>query len=199
MPRSHFGGIQPGELALYTDGACKGNQHVSSGHCPAGWGVAVVVDRALAEDGGRCAAELYGPVELDAASPAFLGAEVGSNNTGELSGVCAALQWLVNDAEARRAPGEPSPAAICYDSEYAANQVQGKWKTNKNFALVAMGKDLLARARATGRKVRFIHVKGHSNHQWNDRADMLANKGAAGQRSSRSGKRAREEGNDETK
>lgn len=32
-------------------------------------------------------------------------------------------------------------------------------------------------------QVRFLHVKGHSNHQWNDRADTLANLGASGQRS----------------
>ena len=117
-------GIEAGELALFTDGACKGNQHVSTSHLPAGWGVAVVLGRAHA-DGGQCIHELCGPVELRPAAPDFLGATVGSNNTGELTGICMALQWLIDEAGT-------APAAICYDSEYAANQVQGRWKTNKN-------------------------------------------------------------------
>ena len=78
--------------------------------------------------------------------------------------------------------------------------MQGKWKTNKNHALVAEGKTLLARAQAGGRTVRFVHVKGHSNHEWNDRADALANRGATGQRSgagaaggAASGKRKRDD------
>ena len=35
--------------------------------------------------------------------------------------------------------------------------------------------------------VDFLHVKGHSNHQWNDAADTLANRGATGARSSPAG------------
>ncbi len=173
---SNNDGIRPGELALYTDGACKGNQHVSTSHLPAGWGVAVVQGRANA-DGGECIHELCGPVELSAGAADFLGATVGSNNTGELTGVCMALKWLIDE-------GGAAPAAICYDSEYAANQVQGKWKTNKNHALVDKGKALLRRA-AEGRSVRFVHVKGHSNHVWNDLADELANRGERGERSGR--------------
>lgn len=173
LPLAHDG-IVEGELALYTDGACKGNNHVHARHCPAGWGVAVVADRALPH-GGHCIEELFAPVELDPASPHFLGAEVASNNTAELSAVCEALLWLL-----RQPPSaQPPPAAICYDSEYAAKQVQGEWKTNKNLALVNKGKILLSQV-VSERKIRFIHVKGHSNHQWNELADKLANRGANG-------------------
>ena len=35
-------GIRPGDLACFTDGACKGNNNVAVRDCPAGWGVAVV-------------------------------------------------------------------------------------------------------------------------------------------------------------
>jgi hypothetical protein len=38
--------------------------------------------------------EMWGNVELDATSPYFLGATVGSNNTGELIGIAQALIWL---------------------------------------------------------------------------------------------------------
>ena len=36
-------------------------------------------------------------------------------------------------------------------------------------------------------QVDFLHVKGHSNHVWNDLADTLANRGATGARSSGAG------------
>ena len=52
---------------------------------------------------------------------------------------------------------------------------------NKNKLLVTHARSLLALARTT-RPVRFLHVKGHSNHTWNDAADQQANDGATGQR-----------------
>ena len=148
-------GIVAGELACFTDGACKGNNHVALNVCPAGWGVAVVegAEGDGASGAGRLIVELFGPVGLDPASPHFLGAEVGSNNTGELSAVCEALHWLAHVERSGRS------AVICYDSEYAANQTLGQQKTNKNKALVARAQALLASARAR-RAVRFLHVKG---------------------------------------
>lgn len=178
------GGVQAGELAVFTDGACQGNQNVAVRANPAGWGAAVV-DVCTGEPpvGGSAVAELYGPVELDASSPHFLGAEVGSNNTGELSAVCEALRWLTEHEPSRRA------AVICYDSEYASNQAQGIHKAHKNVQLSARSKQLLATARQR-RAVRFLHVKGYSNHVWNDAADALANRGATSRRSAVGGDRS---------
>jgi ribonuclease HI len=161
---------------------CKDNQAGAQAVKPAGWGVAVVeaVDPGPACLGGHEVAALYGPVVVDPASVWFLGAEGGTNNTGELCGVCEALLWLIHEEPSGRS------ACICYDSEYAANQAQGKWKANKNRALVERTQSLLHQARTTvrgvqqQREVRFLHVKGHSGHMWNDRADGLANMGAAG-------------------
>ena len=106
--------VEAHEIALFTDGACAGNQNVATAQCPAGWGV-VVVEGSLGNPplGGEAAAELYGPVELNALSPAYLGAEVCSNNTGELSAVCEALRWLIEDEHSTRR------AVIWYDSKYA--------------------------------------------------------------------------------
>mmetsp|Transcript_16203 Transcript_16203/g.35140 ORF Transcript_16203/g.35140 Transcript_16203/m.35140 type:complete len:286 (-) Transcript_16203:251-1108(-) len=177
------GGVAANEIAIFTDGACAGNQNVAVAKCPAGWG-AVVVDGCLGRPplGGVALAELYGPVELDAASPFYLGAEVGSNNTGELSAVCEALRWLTEHEPTAR------DAVICYDSEYASNQAQGIHRAHKNIVLARRSHALLAEARKK-RKVRFLHVKGHSGHQWNDAADSLANRGATGARSVVSGDR----------
>ena len=85
-------GIEAGELALFTDGACKGNQNVATSNLSAGWGVCVVSGiPAGTTVGGTVEAERYGQVELNRHSGLFLGAEVGSNNTGELTGVCEAF------------------------------------------------------------------------------------------------------------
>lgn len=180
-PASGGGGVQVGDIAVFTDGACAGNQNVATTNNPAGWG-ACVVEGAIGERpmGGVAIAELFGPVDLVATSPHFLGAEVASNNTGELSAVCEALRWLTEHEPSSR------KAWICYDSMYAMNQATGKHQAHKNVALARRSHKMLAEARKK-RVVDFLHVKGHSNHQWNDAADALANRGATGLRSTSSG------------
>ena len=53
-----------------------------------------------------------------------------------------------------------------------------EWKANKNLELVGTAKTLLRRQGKADGKVRFLHIKGHSGHAWNDRADALANMAA---------------------
>jgi len=166
------------ELALYTDGACKGNNHVASKMCPAGWGVAVVGGGGTHGNHGRgtglLVVELFGPVVLDSTSPFFLGAEVASNNTGELSAICEALLWLLLCEPSDR------PAVLLYDSTYAAKITLGQYRAEKNQVLAAKARSLFQEV-SSQRKVRFEHVKGHSNDKWNDAADALANRGAGGE------------------
>ena len=64
-------------------------------------------------------AALYGPICLDPSSSFYLGSEVTSNNTAELTAIGEALLWLSDFAPVR------STALIRYDSEYAAKSVQG--------------------------------------------------------------------------
>jgi hypothetical protein len=84
-------------LLIYTDGSCLGNRNVETSNCPAGW-AAVAVDPL---NSSVAVAELYGPVitpSVRKAQPHLLpfdsGAEVGSNNTGELCGILEALLWV---------------------------------------------------------------------------------------------------------
>jgi ribonuclease HI len=153
-------------VVFYTDGGCDGNG-ANGVWGKAGWGA--VAMRTNASTGEReVADELWGNVELDATSPYFLGATVGSNNTGELIGIAQALIWL-RDVDAGQAQ-----AAICFDSEYAARITQGIYRPKKNAELSRICQRLLkeeAKRRAGG--VKFIHVRGHSDDVGNDRADLL--------------------------
>ena len=85
-----------------------------------------------------------------------------------MAGIIQALLWLKHVDKTTRT------AAICYDSEWAANMTQGKWTVKKRAVkeIVAWAQELLAEVR-TKRNVHFIHVRGHSSDDGNDRADAL--------------------------
>lgn len=172
--RKRLASRDTGGLSLYTDGSCLGNTNVASKSCPAGWGVVVVGEPSAVAPQGLLLEELFGPVVLDSASDKFLGAEVGSNNTGELSGICEALLWL------RDWEHSFQPATICYDSVYAAKTTTKEFNANKNKQLVKSAQTLFEEVKRT-RKVTMKHVKGHSGHKWNEAVDRLAKRGAAGE------------------
>ena len=156
----------PHRWRFYTDGGCDGNGAGGD------WGVAAfgaTVSEIGTEDdtsdGGERRADLYGPVDTNTASPWFLGAERGTNQTGECCGVAQALMWLLVE------PGTDA-AVICVDSLYAANESEGYWSAKSSRELVANCQDLLKKVREK-RDVTFVHVKGHSDDVGNDRADEL--------------------------
>ena len=80
--------VPPAEITkwnIFTDG---------SGLEPgkAGWGVAIFAD-GPSNWGERPLYQLCGPVIIDRQSHLFLGAEVATNNTGELTAMMEALLW----------------------------------------------------------------------------------------------------------
>ena len=119
----------------------------------AGWGMVVVLE-------GEEFESRKGPVETAAKT----------NNVGEVMAVQQAIRWAVEQGQSVR---------IRYDSMYAANMVQGTWKCKKgkNIELIREAREEYRKA---DRKVSITwkHVKAHSNHKWNDRADALADEGA---------------------
>jgi hypothetical protein len=60
-----------------------------------------------------------------------------TNNTGEVMAVQQAIRWAVEQEQSVR---------IRYDSEYAANMVQGKWKCKKNGQLIREARQEYMRA-----------------------------------------------------
>lgn len=158
--------IEEDLLSLYVDGSCLGNQNVDE-NTPAAWGLVVVKgDTGLGKGSGEIVDETSAMVITDEHAEGFIGAEVGSNNTAELSGFAAALRWLLVE-------GGKQPAVIRTDSQYAGNLAAGVWKAKANRELVA-NVQMLWKEVSELRKLSWNHVKAHRGHRWNERADHLA-------------------------
>lgn len=164
-----------GQIAAesYTDGSGR----KVDGGCVAGWGVCTVFAGHDGHEGsaGRIVREDCGPVVVDAKSDDFLGADVGSNNTGELTGIAKALDLVIEGHTA----WEGAAVIIRYDSYYAANVTTGLWKAKRNVRLVETVQRKLAKA-AKVQRVLFMHVKAHAGTLGNEAADRLAKRGSEG-------------------
>ena len=113
----------------------------------------------------------FGPVITDSTDIYWLGADRGTNNTGELSGFATALLHL-------QADGGHETAAICYDSKYAANTTDGTWNAKSNLEAVRTCRDLYeAEHERRNGGVILVHVKGHSGDIGNDQADTNVQSG----------------------
>lgn len=151
---------------IYVDGSCLGNQNVDA-DTPAAWAVVVVTgDTGLGRGSGELVEEFAGHVVTNAEEENFIGAEVGSNNTAELTAIAEALRWLLTE-------GGGDSAVIRADSQYAGNLASGAWKAKANRALVAHVQELWATVSAL-RPLSWEHVRAHRGHRWNERADHLA-------------------------
>ena len=140
-------------ITIYTDGACKGNPG------PGGWGAWLSV--------GGHDKELWG------------GEALTTNNRMELTAVIEALSALKRD----------SHVILYTDSQYVRQGIMSwihnwkrrGWKTADNKPVKNI--DLWQRldALAATHKVDWRWVKGHAGDLGNERADALANRGAAAQ------------------
>ena len=139
------------QVTVYTDGACSGNPG------PGGWGAILIV-------GGH-------EKELKGGEPAT------TNNRMELMAAIASLETLKR----------PSLVDVHTDSQYLRNGIMTwihQWKRNgwrtsdrkpvKNEDLWRRLEEALERHR-----VRWHWVRGHSGHEFNERADRLAREAIA--------------------
>ena len=97
---------------------------------------------------------------------AYIGATVGSNNTGELTAIAEALLVAIEH--------EYTHVTIHTDSLWARNVISGLWKAKTNKALVHTAKRLVKRM---GLQVQIHWIKGHAGHAGNEKADRLAEQG----------------------
>ena len=153
-------------LTLYFDGSCQENRNVTA-ETPAGWGVVIVQgDFGASKGDGEIVEELSGSVITSSEEEGFLGAEIGSNNTGELSAMAHALRWLLIE-------GSTDAVTIRGDSQYALKIATGEWRAKANRELAARVQALWDEVTSL-RSVVAEHIRAHRGHRWNERADHLA-------------------------
>ena len=151
---------------IYVDGSCSENRNVSS-ETRAGWGLCVIVNDGGPGNGkGHLLTELSGEVVTNEEAGGYLGAEVGSNNTAELSAIAHALRWILSESEV-------DSATIRGDSNYALNIASGLWKAKANQALARRVSDLWDEVSGIVTLVG-EHVPAHRGHRWNERADPVS-------------------------
>lgn len=138
-------------ITIYTDGACKGNPG------PGGWGAWLRL--------GMHEKELWG------------GERLTTNNRMELTAVIEALGAL----------RKPSRVAVYTDSAYVKNGIttwihnwkQRGWRTADKQPVKNVELWQKLDALAQQHRVSWHWVKGHAGDPGNERADLLANRGAA--------------------
>ena len=155
--------VTPHTRVVYSDGS--GGTARAPG---AGWGFVVVTGGdGDDDDDARELHESCGPVVCDAAAPVWLGAQRHTNNTGELTGLGESIRWLLESD-----PDKTQPVLLRPDSEYSVGVLTGRVDAEENAELVEQVRTLLERLRAQRKgRVGWSHVRGHSKHKWNDRAD----------------------------
>jgi ribonuclease HI len=154
------------ELTIYVDGSCQDNQNVTS-KTPAGWGAVIVTgDNQRGNGTGAVQTEISGLVITDPKVNGFLGAEVGSNNTAELSAIAHALRWLLVESGG-------SKIIIRGDSQYALEIAQKNWRAKANKLLAERVQSLWDEVSSL-RPLSGEWVRAHRGHRWNERADHLA-------------------------
>ena len=139
------------EVLVYTDGACRGNPG------PGGWGAWL--------RSGAHEIELFG------------GEKLTTNNRMELTAVIRALEALKRGCSVE----------VYTDSEYVKNGITAwlpswkrrGWKTADGKPVKNVDLWQALEAAAAAHDVRWHWVRGHAGHKENERADALANRGAA--------------------
>jgi len=137
------------EVQIFTDGACRGNPG------PGGWGALLRY--------GDTEKELYG------------GEKETTNNRMELMAAIMALESLSRSCSVDLTTD--SQYVRLGISEWMANWKKKGWKTSAKKPVKNV--DLWQRLDevASKHKINWHWVKGHSGHEENERADILANKG----------------------
>ena len=145
------GASQGSSVAIYTDGACKGNPG------PGGWGALLV--------SGTRRKEIFG------------GEPATTNNRMELTAVIRALESLKRECDVDLFTD--SQYVKNGIETWIHGWKKNGWKTSdrKPVKNAELWRELDALAQT--HRIRWHWVKGHNGHPENDRADALANAGVA--------------------
>ena len=169
------------KYTIYTDGSAFGmnDGDGATKDTPAGWGFVVIEGpTGINHDEGTVVTEQSGRVITDSNHPFWIGADIGSNNTGELSAIYWALEWALHHANVPASEYEGNGIVTIYsDSNYALNMVFGNWKPSTNKKLI---QEIRSFADYVSRviTIEHSHIRAHSGFKWNEVADRLADRGA---------------------
>lgn len=135
------------KVEIYTDGACRGNPG------PGGWGAILVC--------GSVEKELSG------------GEKSTTNNRMELMGAISAFEAL----------NQPCEVTFTSDSKYVIDGLEKGWAVGwkkrgwkKSDGSAALNPDLWERLlkAIAPHEIRYVWVRGHNGHPYNERCDKLA-------------------------
>ena len=161
--------LPPDTTSIFTDGSAIYDKRACA-WVAAGFGLAAVASGSGHEHrDGVPIHEHCGPIRCGDE-----GVEKLSNNVAELTAVIHALRYARTTAR--------GPVVLRYDSKYAALVTVGVYKAKKNKLLVRTAQaEWKQTVISKGGRLWLRHVKGHSNHKWNDLADALADAGRKGE------------------
>ena len=164
--------LPTGTVSIFTDGSAVYDKDQKA-WVAAGFGLTVVRGgNGHEHSGGAEHHQHYAPIKVGDE-----GTEKLTNNVAEVMAFIHALRW------ARAPENIDTPCIMRYDSKYAALITVGVYKAKKNKKLVAAAQaEWKLTYKAKPDKLWMRHVKGHSNHEWNEVADDLAKRGCGGRR-----------------
>ena len=153
--------LRTGHVDIHVDGS-GGGKCVDGTTGPAAWSFNVVEVRPHEKAYVRWAGGL---VVTDPAARGFIGADRGTNATAELSAMCFATLWALQQPY--------SSVRIVYDAEHAAAMSQGIWDPSVNIDIIQTNSELIHLASKMF-TLSWTHVYSHRGDPWNELADAGA-------------------------
>ncbi len=139
------------KIIIYTDGAARGNPG------PAGWGAVMFIDGRQIELGGR--------------------ADHSTNNIMELTAPIEAMKFILplrQDLSGSIEIYSDSKYVITGINEWIHNWEKNGWRTAAKKPV--LNQELWQALHTLNQELKpsWHYVAGHSGHEWNDRADLIA-------------------------